>query len=199
MIECPYCYRIFRMPPEKIGARCPKCRMPLYEDPSKRRKTSDKNYGPCAQHPEAPSVAKCSRCGNLVCQSCRTRWQEEIVCPTCVDRSIADDEPSPQEAHLRSRQAWASVILAFVGWMLFLLTLAPFSAFHQSPVPKTMVFGVYFFFLISFVPALTGLGNALAALRLRGDYLALATCGLVCSGTHMGLALGIILINLWHN
>src|SRR5438128_780741 len=144
MIECPYCYRVFRQPPEKLGARCPKCRMPLYEDPSKRRKSPDKDLGPCVQHPEAPSVAKCSRCDSLVCQACRTRWQEEIVCPLCVDHSIADYEPSPQEAQMHTRQAWFSVILAAIGWMFLLTTMAPYATFHQMPVKAIMIFGVYF-------------------------------------------------------
>src|SRR6266403_6357616 len=81
MIECPFCYRVFRQPPEKIGARCPKCRMPLYEDPSKKKKDPEKDYGKCAQHPDAPTVAKCSRCDAPVCRSCRTRWHQEVVCP----------------------------------------------------------------------------------------------------------------------
>src|SRR5438045_1977510 len=111
MIECPYCYRVFRQPPEKMGARCPKCRMPLYEDPSKRRKSAERDLGPCALHADAQGVAKCVRCERLVCQTCRTRWQGEIVCPQCVEHSIADDEPSPQEAQIQSTQSWISVIL----------------------------------------------------------------------------------------
>jgi hypothetical protein len=199
MIECPYCYRVYRQPPEKMGARCPKCRMPLYEDPARRRKTAENNQGTCALHPGVPAVAKCGRCNNPLCQTCRTRWQEEIACPSCVDHSILDDEASPQEAHLQTRQAWVSVILGLVGWMLFLLTLAPLSTFHQPSVQKMMIFGVYFFFLFSILPSLFGLGHALAALRLRGDYRTLATCGLVCAGSQIGLALGIIVINIWHN
>src|SRR5262245_55029997 len=126
MIECPYCYRVFRQPPEKLGARCPKCRMPLYEDPAKRRKTAEKDLGPCAEHPEATAVAKCVRCNALVCQTCRTRWQGEAACPRCVDRSIADDEPSPNEAQMQTRQAWVSMVLAGIAWMMLLLTLAPY-------------------------------------------------------------------------
>jgi len=53
MIECPSCYRVFRQPPEKLGARCPKCKMPLYEDPGKRRKDPDKDYGRCDVHRHA--------------------------------------------------------------------------------------------------------------------------------------------------
>ena len=199
MIECPYCYRVFRQPAEKLGARCPKCRMPFYEDPAKRRKTPEKDYGPCVQHPETPSITKCSRCGAPMCQVCRTRWHGEPVCPQCVDQSIADDEPSPLEAQMQTKQAWTSVIFALCGWMLLLLTLGPLSTFHQTPVQRIIVILTYFCFLGSFLPGVFGLGWSLSAIRLRGDHRKLATCGLLCAGSQLGLAIGVIVVNLWHN
>jgi hypothetical protein len=199
MIECPYCYRVYRQPPEKLGARCPKCKMPLYEDPSKRRKTPDKDYGRCDQHPDAQALAKCSRCDRPMCQTCRTRWHEEPVCPRCVDESIADDEPGPREAQLQTKHAWTSVILATVGWMVLLMTLAPYSQFHAGQVRPIIIFITYFLFLGSFVPAVFGVGCAVSAIRLRGDFGKLATCGLVGAGTQLGLAIGLIVINIWHN
>ena len=199
MIECPFCYRVFRQPPEKLGARCPKCKMPLYEDPTKRRNSPEKDFGPCLQHPETATVAKCSRCDQPVCQACRTRWHQEIVCPQCVDNSVADDEPSPQEAQMQTKQAWFSVIFAVSGWTVLLLTLAPYSSFQQLPVTSTIKILTYFLFLGSFVPAIFGLGYAVAAVRLRGDHIKLATCGLVSAGSQLGLAIGVIILNLWHN
>jgi hypothetical protein len=199
MIECPYCYRVFRQPPEKLGARCPKCKMPLYEDPAKRRKNPEKDYGPCTQHPESPGVAKCSRCDKPICQACRTRWHEEPVCPSCIDESIAEDEPSPREAQMQTKQAWISVTLAAAAWMVLLLTLAPYATFHQGQVKPTIVFTTYFLFLGSFVPGVFGLGFSVAAIRLRGDFRKLATCGLIGSGAHLGLAIGLIVLNVWHN
>ena len=199
MIECPFCYRVFRQPPEKIGARCPKCRMPLYEDPAKRRKNPEKDHGKCEQHPETASVTTCSRCAKPICQACRTRWHEEPVCPHCIDESIADDEPGPREAQMQTRHAWVSVILASAGWMILLMTLAPYSTFHLGQVRPTIVFMTYFLFLGSFVPAIFGLGHGVSAIRLRGNLGILATCGLVGAGTQLGLAIGLIVINIWHN
>ena len=199
MIECPYCYRVFRQPPEKIGARCPKCRMPFYEDPAKRRKNPEKDYGPCPQHPESSTVAKCSRCDSPVCQSCRTKWHDEVVCPQCADNSVADDEPSPQEGQMKTKQAWFSVIAAVSAWMLLLMALAPLSTFHQGIVKPTIVFVTYSLFLGSLIPAIFGLGFAVSAIRLRGSNGVLATCGLVSAGSQLGLTLGVIALNLWHN
>jgi hypothetical protein len=173
--------------------------MPLYEDPSKKRKAPEQDFGKCAQHLDSPSVAKCSRCDAPVCQTCRTRWHEEVVCPQCVDNSLADDEPSPLEAQMQTKQAWFSVILAVAGWMVLLMTLAPFSTFHQTPVKPILVFLTYFLFLVSFLPALFALGFAVAAMRLRGDFGKLALGGLICAGSQLGLAIGVIVINLWHN
>lgn len=199
MIECPYCYRVFRQTPEKLGARCPKCKMPLYEDPSKRRKTPDKDYGHCLQHPDLPALTTCSRCNQPICQGCRTRWHEEPVCPRCVDESIADDEPSPREAQMQMKHAWFSVILGVVGWGLLLLTLAPLATFHTRQASAGIVFLTYLLFLGSFLPAVFGLSCGVSAVRLRGDFGKLATCGLVGAGAQLGLAIGVIVINVWHN
>jgi hypothetical protein len=199
MIECPFCYRVFRQPLEKLGARCPKCRMPFYEDPAKRKKAAEKDYGPCPQHPESATVAKCSRCEAPVCQACRTRWHEEVVCPQCVDNSLADDEPSPLEAQMQTKQAWISVILAVSAWMLLLMTIAPLSTFHQGTVQATIRFVTYLLYFGSLLPAIFALGYAFAAIRLRGSHGTLATCGLVSAGAQLGLSLGVIALGMWHN
>ena len=199
MIECPFCYRVFRQPPEKLGARCPKCRMPFYEDPAKRKKAAEKDYGPCPQHPQSGTVAKCSRCDAPVCQVCRTRWHEEIVCPQCVDNSLADDEPSPLEAQMQTKQAWFSVILAVFSWLLLLMTLAPLATFHTGTVQATIRFVTYLLYFGSMVPAVFGLGFAFAAIRLRGSHGALAAFGLVAAAAQLGLTLAIVALGIWHN
>src|SRR5690348_16439313 len=121
MLECPYCFRIFRTAPEQLGARCPKCRMPLFEGSAKRRRP-DKDVGRCQQHPTATAIATCARCQKPMCLACRTRWHEELMCPPCVDRSLEADEPGPQEAYRQFRQAWLSIGFAMAGWCILLLT-----------------------------------------------------------------------------
>src|SRR5437016_625143 len=124
MVECPHCYRIFRAAPEKLGARCPKCRMPLFERGPKRR-GADKELGRCGKHPESSAVASCVRCARLLCTTCRTRWHDDATCPECVEKSTAANEPMPHELGRQQRQAWTSVVLAVIGWSTALLVLWP--------------------------------------------------------------------------
>lgn len=202
MLECPHCFRIFRAEPEKLGARCPKCRQPLFERAPKRRPT-DKDLGPCARHPGSMAIAKCSRCDKLMCMVCRTRWHEEATCPECIDQSVASGEPLPQETQRQQRQAWTGVVLACTGWFMALLVLWPLTSLHSSGAAndwgKWWVYLGTFFFFSSFIPALVALGQCTAALRLRGPQKLLAACGLVGSGAQLGLLVGIIVLNLWHN
>lgn len=200
MVECPYCFRVFRTSAEQLGARCPKCRMPLFEGSSRRRRP-DKDIGRCAEHVNNPAVVTCARCHKPMCSTCRTRWHEELMCPACVARSLEVDEPGPQEQQRHFRQAWVSVGFALGGWGGLLLTLWPLSHFHDGVPAKhesMWILGLTFLFF-SCVPALLALGQAASALRLRGGHLRAAAWGLALSGTHLGLMLGLLLLNLWHN
>ena len=42
--------------------------------------------------------------GKLICAVCRTRWEDEAVCPACLDRAL-DLEPNPQLIKSQKRQA----------------------------------------------------------------------------------------------
>jgi hypothetical protein len=197
MLECPYCFRVFRSSPEKVGSRCPKCRMPLYERSTKKRQP-DHDLGPCVQHPKAMAVGRCVRCDRLLCTTCRTRWGDELTCPDCIERALLTDEPTAQEAQRQQRQAWTALIFACGGWLTLLLVLWPLSVLHQGQ-PANFVYLAGFLFISSLVPALIALGQSTAALRLRGRSRDLASCGLISAATQIGLMLGIVLINLWHN
>jgi hypothetical protein len=202
MLECPSCYRVFRANPEKLGARCPKCRAPLFERPPRRR-APEKDIGICAKHAQTPAVAKCVRCNRLMCAACRTRWHDEATCPECIEQSVASGEPTPHETQRHERQAWTGVVLASVGWLAATLVFWPLSYLH-SPTggmlpPGGWVFLGTVFFFASMIPALVGLGQSASALLLRGPLRTVATCGLVASGLQLGVSLGVIVLNLWHN
>ena len=197
MIECRHCRDVFRQPMEKIGARCPTCRMPLFEKDRQRAPVVD--LGPCAVHAGNSAAAKCQRCGKMMCALCRSRWEEEIVCAACLDQALGKGEASPRQARLQNRQASWSISLALAAWGLLLLVLAPASAlFKGAPNQGQATFALVLFFG-SFGAALFALGHAAACIRARGRRLPLATCGLSLAGLHLGVCIGILVLNIWHH
>ena len=197
MIECRHCRDVFREPLEKIGARCPTCRLPLFEKDRQRAPVVD--LGPCAVHTDNVALAKCQRCGKMMCAFCRTRWEEEIVCAECIGQALRDGGVSPSQARTRKRQASFSVALALMGWSVLLLALWPFAAlFRGSPDrgPATLTLMLFFG---SFFFAVFALGQGIAAIRERSQRLAAATCGLTLAGLQLGICLGLMVINIWHH
>jgi hypothetical protein len=197
MIECRHCRDVFRQPIDKIGARCPTCRLPLFEKDRHRAPVVD--LGPCAVHGGNVAAAKCQRCGKMMCALCRTRWEEEIVCAQCLDQSLRDGASSPSQVRGRKRQAALSLALAIMGWLVLLLALWPLAAlFRGSPdrSPATLTLMLYFgsFFFAAFA-----LGQGIASIRDRGPRLAIATCGLSLAGLQLGVCLGLMAINIWHH
>lgn len=197
MIECRYCREVFRQPVEKIGARCPVCRLPLFEKDRPRPPVVD--LGPCAVHKDNSAAAKCQRCGKMMCVLCRTRWADEIVCIACLDKALRTGAASPRQTYQHNRQAVWSVLLALAGWFVLLLALWPLSSLsrgHQDHGPAT---AALLFFFGSFVFALFAIGQAISCIRVRGQRLPLATCGLSLAGLHLGICLGLLVINIWQH
>ena len=117
-----------------------------------------------------------------------------------LHRAVAPDRRAdPQEGHRQQRQAWIAVVLAVGGWLTLLLALWPISNLHHGQPGTALVYLAGFLFVSSLVPALVALGQSVAALRLRGHSKTLAGWGLACAATQIGLMLGVVLINLWHN
>jgi len=200
MIECRQCHELVRGDAEAIGSRCPRCRMPLYERTQlPRRLNSGESGASCALHPGIQAVGPCQRCGAFMCFTCRTRWYEQAVCPACVERALTSNEPAPENLASHRRHAMLSMVFAAGGWALFLVGGLPLMALQSgrpnpslAPISLLLVLG-------SFIPALFGIGQATAAIRTRGARMKLATSGLVCAGTHLGILTGFLLLNIWHN
>jgi hypothetical protein len=188
---------VFREPLEKIGARCPTCRLPLFEKERQRAPVVD--LGPCAVHVDNAAVAKCQRCGKMMCAFCRTRWEDEIACVQCVDQSLHDGAASPSQARSRKRQAALSLALAFMGWLVLLLALWPLAALYKGSPDRSPATLTLMLFFGSFFFAVFALGQGIASLRERGPRLAVATCGLSLAGLQLGICLGLMAINLWHH
>ena len=193
MVECRNCRGYFRTSPEKIGARCPKCKAPLFERPDKQSGSAD--LGVCAVHPAALAVLACQRCGKNMCAACRTRWHGQQQCPGCVELSLGRAEPNPRELRRQSGRAAWSLALALMGWAVALLAVAIFAVSG----PEAKLSWPLFFGMVSTAPALFALGNGCPVLLARGPRFRIAASGITAAGLHLGLLLGIFLINLWHN
>jgi hypothetical protein len=199
-MECRYCGEYIRGEVDRIGARCPRCRQPIYEKKQTPRRAATGTSDPvCALHPMNQSVGPCQRCGILLCGVCRARWHDQILCLPCVQASLESREAGPEEFRSVRRQSLLSFLLALGGWMLLLVGAALLLTLHGGkPHPDLALLGRLILFT-SFVPASFAVGQAATAITMRGQRLRLATSGLILSGAHLGLMIGFCLLSAWHN
>jgi hypothetical protein len=199
-MECRNCGEYIRGEADSIGARCPRCRQPIYEKKQTPRRAATGTTDPvCALHPMNQAVGPCQRCGTLVCGVCRARWHEQILCLACVRASLETKEAGPEEIRTQRRQATLSFFFALGGWALLLVgSVLLLTLQGDKPHPELALLGRLVLFS-SFVPASFALGQAASAIRMRGQRLRLATSGLVLAGTHLGLMIGFGLLSVWHN
>jgi hypothetical protein len=189
MIRCPECGERLPGEPDRYGARCPECREPLYDDPPRRRGPAD---GQCAVHPENPAFGTCGRCGNYLCDVCRTRWRDRWLCPACVDLALEGKGALPAEAGDHLRQALLALGLGLCSWVMILLAfVVALAAREEGPLsPAVVLAGLLI--MASPLPSVLGLGQGIAAIRARGDHMILATLGLILSGINVGAVIGLL-------
>jgi hypothetical protein len=197
MIECRHCRQTLRQSLEQMGARCPHCRMPLYEKDRQRPPVVD--LGPCATHKDNSAAAKCQRCSRMMCAACRTRWGDEIICVECLDQALAMGDAASGVIRAQDRLAGRSVFLAAVGWAMLLLTIWPLSSLFRGQPDAALANSALLLFFGSFVFALFALGQAATCIRTRGRRLKVAVCGLSMAGLHLGICLGLVALNLWYH
>src|SRR5262249_7014964 len=118
MHECRHCGEYFEGDRDKLPARCPRCREPLFEKAGGPVLIEEQypERGVCALHPGNVATGTCKRCGNFFCPVCRTRWQERMLCLACVERFLSAQERSPEERRSHGRQAILGCVLGFVAW-----------------------------------------------------------------------------------
>jgi hypothetical protein len=197
MARCPSCDYPLSDNRESVGARCPNCRDPLYE-PTRPPRAVPPGEAACVVHPANEAGGTCARCGNYLCEVCRTRWREQLICTACIDRALEAKEAAPEQTRGHRRQAILGLVLGASAWVLgglgFLLGVLIAKVSQQVLVVMGLT---VLFVLLCSVPALLGVGQAAAALRTRGDHMILATIGLVVGGLYVGLLLGAVAFNLW--
>lgn len=200
MARCPSCDYPLPDNRERLGARCPNCRNPLYEPAGNPVRKAREGEAACAAHPGNESVGTCSRCGNYLCDVCRSRWREQVVCAACVSRFLEAREAVPEQARASLRRALVSLGLGIGAWVLCLLGALVGGLVAAAGGPNAMLIAVLLVFAVllgASVVALLGIGQAAAVLRARGSHMILATIGLILGGLYVGLLVGMFALNLW--
>jgi len=197
MIPCPVCGDALRGDRETVGARCPTCREPLYEQPRDPRLGT--GGGRCVAHPGNGAVGTCQRCGDYLCGVCWTRWQDKSVCARCVQRALEANEAAPAETRAHLRQAVLAVVFGLAAWGITVVAFLMMMAGMAGEINAILVgFGVIVL-LGTPLPSIAGIGQGAAAIRTRGDHMIMATIGLLLSALHTGLIVGMFTFTIWES
>ena len=196
MVECRNCRAVFETPPEKIGSRCPDCKVPLFE--RLERPKREVESGACSVHADLPGVGICKRCKARFCGVCRTRWHEDNLCLECVEKSLAAGEEHPRELKNRRRLAVLGSTCAFIGAALWLTAMLVFYSTRLSPSATAAAWSVALM-LIGLVPATIAIGLTTTVVLARGPLFRLASSGIAVAATQIGLTLGLLVVNLLRN
>jgi hypothetical protein len=201
MARCPHCEYPLPDDRDRVGSRCPHCREPLYEPAGRFARPAREGEAVCAAHAGMETVGVCARCGHYLCEACRTRWRGQVVCVACINKALHSGEATPEQERAHFRQAVLAMSLGGGAWALSLL--AAWLGWRIAGPGGTSGRGVVLIFLVVLVViadafvAAVGVGNAAAALRTRGKYMALALVGLIVSGLYVGAFLGVGALGLW--
>lgn len=197
MNRCPSCNYPLPHDRERLGARCPNCRDPLYEPPGRMSRPVRAAEGACALHAGREAVGTCGRCGNYFCEVCRTRWRDQVLCVACVERAFASREATPEQTRAHFRQALLGLVMGVGAWVVFILGLLLLSVIVIAKDYVILILLVLLFFVSAMLLAVAGIGHAVAALRTRGQHMIMATSALVIGGLFLGVFLGNYILELW--
>jgi len=198
MPRCRYCREWLPQDRERVGARCPYCREAL--DDERRRFRAGQVAGVCAAHAANVAVGTCQRCGNYLCDVCSSRWQGRSLCVACVARALEERDVHPDELRAHLRQGVLAVVFGVLAWVLTglsFLCVVGFLGDVQEGLAMLLALVFVFLFAVSFLLGAVGVGHGAAAIRARGHHMVLATIGLLLSGLHVGILIGLLTIQVF--
>ena len=202
MSRCPSCDYPLPADRERLGARCPNCRDPLYEPPGRVGRPAREGEGSCALHTGVETVGVCARCGNYLCEVCRTQWRGQVLCGACVQRALETKEASPEASRQNFVQAMLSLGLGIGAWVLTAVGLgtAVFGLATGGGGAQVLMLLLGLAMLASAVGlAVFGIGSATAVLRVRGGSMILAVLGLLICCLHVGVFIGMFVASIWQS
>jgi hypothetical protein len=138
-----------------------------------------------------------------MCETCRTRWRDQILCAACVNRALEAREAAPEQSRSNFRQAFFALLLGVGAWVLgvlgFVAVVVVVVAAGGRQTPAVLG-GVGLIILVMFlggaVLAMFGMGQAVAVLRVRGGHMILATIGLTVGGLFVGMFIGLFALSI---
>jgi len=203
MARCPSCDYPLPEDRERMGSRCPSCKDPLYEPAGRFGRPVRMGEAACTVHPANESLGPCSRCGNFLCEICRCKYRDQVLCAACVERALESTEATPEQARIHFRQALFSLLLGIAAWVLFLvgfLGVVLLMAASGEALPNVgLILLVGLAIMAAAQVALFGVGQGAAALRMRGNHMTLATLGLIVSGLYVGAVIGLAAFSIIWN
>ncbi len=194
MQRCPHCGIYAEDSQAKTKARCSSCREPLFErggGPMLAAPSVPPDRGFCAIHTKNAAVGTCKRCGNFYCPVCRTRYSERVLCLACVERQLSKESHQAKVERIHHRQALWGFLLGFGAWVLFVSAIALLTPWAGTTPHPEIAALAFFLVIVSLLPSVIGLGQSTAAIRIRGNHMLMATGGLLLSGIHVGVFVGI--------
>jgi hypothetical protein len=200
MNHCPSCDYPLPHDRDRLGARCPNCRDPLYEPPSRVSRPVREGEGACALHTGREAVATCKRCGNYFYEVCRTRRRNQVLCTACVERALASREATPEQDRTHFRQALFGLLMGLGAWVVFILGLLMVgvaAVTSNSSINPIVLLFVLLLFISAMLLAVMGAGLAVTALRTRGQHMIMAASALLIGGLFLGVFLGNYIFELW--
>lgn len=206
MARCPSCASPLASDRAGLGHPLPRCRDPPYQPPDRAPRPPHAGEATCAVHAGSASVVSCERCGNFLCEVCRTRWRGQVVCVACVDRALAGGAASEGEGREHTRQAVLGLVLGVTAWaltglLILLATVVASDGAAEAPGAGNAVLVLLFVaaFFCGGLSAILGLGQAVAALRVRGNHMLVAALGFFLCGLHVDAVVGLTVLNLWQS
>ncbi len=198
MSRCPSCDYPLPADRERLGARCPNCRDPLYEPPGRIGRPAREGEGSCAVHTGVETVGVCARCGNYLCEVCRTQWRGQIICGACVQRALETKEASPEAARQSFVQAMLGLGMGIGAWVLTPLGILIASVGMVMGVAGiVLMLGGLLIVAVAVALSVFGVGNSISVLRIRGGSMILAVVGLLICSLHIGTFIGMAVMNIW--
>jgi hypothetical protein len=144
------------------------------------------------------SVGQCARCGEQICEVCRTRWRGRILCAACVDQAMQTHEATPEQARTHRRQAERALLLGGGAWLPSAVALGVLVLAGSQP-PVLLTFAVFLILAADVLVAAVGVGQAVAALYTGGERSKLAGTGLLLGGLYIGAMLGVGTMFFWQS